>query len=45
MTEYNRGKWELKNYPEGEYKEMVEVYEAMGLQVEDAPQLVDTMKK
>jgi VIT1/CCC1 family predicted Fe2+/Mn2+ transporter len=45
MVEYNREKWELENYPEGEYKEMVEVYEGMGLKTEDAQQLVDTMKQ
>ena len=43
--EYAREKWELENYPEGEYKEMIEIYEKMGLTPSDAYAFVDIMKK
>ncbi|GMH93895.1 hypothetical protein TL16_g12750 [Triparma laevis f. inornata] len=45
LAEYEREKWELENYPEGEYKEMIEIYEGKGLTSSDANAFVDIMKK
>lgn len=36
---------ELESYPEGEYKEMIEIYEGKGLTSADANAFVDIMKK
>jgi DNA damage-binding protein 1 len=45
QAEYDREKWELENYPDGERKEMIEVYEGKGLSSTDAVQFVDIMMK
>ncbi|GMI14740.1 hypothetical protein TrVE_jg7313 [Triparma verrucosa] len=45
LAEYAREKWELENYPEGEYKEMIEIYEGKGLSNADANAFVDIMKR
>ena len=37
--ELNREKWELENYPEGEVREMVNLYVAKGMSEEDAAEV------
>eukprot|EP00128_Syssomonas_multiformis_P017308 Colp12_sorted_trinity150504_noHs@20196 len=37
--------WEMENYPEGEIKEMVEIYMAQGFNEEDAKLVLNTMYK
>mmetsp|Transcript_11348 Transcript_11348/g.26306 ORF Transcript_11348/g.26306 Transcript_11348/m.26306 type:complete len:243 (+) Transcript_11348:40-768(+) len=45
LRERQREEWEMDNYPEGEIREMVEIYEARGLSHEDAELVVQTMAK
>lgn len=45
LSERKREEWELDNYPEGEIKEMVEIYEGKGMTTEDAKLVVETMAK
>mmetsp|Transcript_25288 Transcript_25288/g.47981 ORF Transcript_25288/g.47981 Transcript_25288/m.47981 type:complete len:282 (-) Transcript_25288:145-990(-) len=45
LSERKREEWELENYPEGEIKEMVEIYEEKGMSPEDAKVVVETMAK
>lgn len=44
-NEWKRETWELKNYPEGEKAEMVELYEEEGMTKEDATVIVETFAK
>jgi VIT1/CCC1 family predicted Fe2+/Mn2+ transporter len=44
-NEWKRETWELKNYPEGEKAEMVELYEEEGMTNEDATVIVETFAK
>lgn len=44
-SERRREEWELENYPEGEERELREVYEAKGLSPEDAETLVKILAK
>ncbi len=44
-SERKREEWELENYPEGEKKELREVYEAKGISSEDAETLVEILAK
>ena len=44
-TEKKREKWELDNYPEGEKREMIELYMARGMTEEDATQVIGTLAK
>jgi VIT1/CCC1 family predicted Fe2+/Mn2+ transporter len=44
-TERAREAWEVENYPEGEKKELVELYQAKGIPVGDARQMVDTVSR
>ncbi len=44
-AEYQREKWEFRNYPEGEKKEMIELYMAKGISEEDARTVVDIIAK
>lgn len=45
LSERKREEWELENFPEGEIKEMVEIYEERGMSHEDAVIVVRTMAK
>eukprot|EP00545_Synedropsis_sp_CCMP1620_P006088 CAMPEP_0119016204 /NCGR_PEP_ID=MMETSP1176-20130426/11872_1 /TAXON_ID=265551 /ORGANISM="Synedropsis recta cf, Strain CCMP1620" /LENGTH=254 /DNA_ID=CAMNT_0006969545 /DNA_START=125 /DNA_END=886 /DNA_ORIENTATION=- len=45
LSERRREEWELENYPEGEIKEMVEIYEERGMSKEDAEMVINTMAK
>jgi VIT1/CCC1 family predicted Fe2+/Mn2+ transporter len=45
VAERQREAWEMDNYPEGEIKEMVEIYTARGMPEEDANLLMSTMAK
>ena len=44
-TEKKREKWELENYPEGEKKEMIELYMARGVSEDDATLVIETLAK
>mmetsp|Transcript_4584 Transcript_4584/g.8947 ORF Transcript_4584/g.8947 Transcript_4584/m.8947 type:complete len:283 (+) Transcript_4584:15-863(+) len=43
--EREREEWELENFPEGEQKEMIELYEAMGISSSDAEVVIKTLSK
>jgi VIT1/CCC1 family predicted Fe2+/Mn2+ transporter len=45
QAEKKREAWEAENYPEGEKKEMVEIYMAKGMSKPDAEKMVNTMAK
>ena len=45
LSERRREEWELENYPDGEIREMVEIYQAKGMSAEDAHQVIHTMAK
>lgn len=44
-AEHLRETWEVKNYPEGEKREMVELYKEKGIPEEDAKIAVDVLSK
>jgi VIT1/CCC1 family predicted Fe2+/Mn2+ transporter len=44
-AERAREAWEVEHYPEGEKKELVELYEAKGIPAGDARQMVETMSR
>jgi DNA damage-binding protein 1 len=43
LSERSREEWELENYPEGEIREMVDIYVAKGMSVEDATKVIGIM--
>jgi len=45
VRERKREKWEFDNFPEGEVKEMVEIYEGRGMSNADATSVIETMAK
>lgn len=45
LSERAREKWEMENYPEGEMKEMEDIYVQRGMGREDAKLVVQTMSK
>jgi len=45
VKERKREAWEFENYPEGEIKEMIELYIERGIPAEDASSIVRTMAK
>eukprot|EP00559_Dactyliosolen_fragilissimus_P002160 CAMPEP_0184855786 /NCGR_PEP_ID=MMETSP0580-20130426/931_1 /TAXON_ID=1118495 /ORGANISM="Dactyliosolen fragilissimus" /LENGTH=287 /DNA_ID=CAMNT_0027350395 /DNA_START=63 /DNA_END=926 /DNA_ORIENTATION=- len=45
LSERRREEWELENYPEGEIREMIELYESRGMTTADARVIVETMSK
>mmetsp|Transcript_29378 Transcript_29378/g.41612 ORF Transcript_29378/g.41612 Transcript_29378/m.41612 type:complete len:262 (-) Transcript_29378:565-1350(-) len=45
LSERRREEWELENYPEGEVKEMIGIYTAKGMSLQDAELVIRTMAK
>jgi DNA damage-binding protein 1 len=45
LAERKREYWEMENYPEGELREMIEIYMSKGFSEEDAENIVRTMAK
>jgi len=44
-AERKRESWEVENYPEGEKKELIELYMGKGMSEQDAKSVVDTVSK
>jgi len=45
LNEKSREEWELENFPEGEIKEMVDLYVEKGMKQEDAENIIQTYSK
>lgn len=45
LRERAREKWEMDNYPEGEIREMIDIYESRGMSRDDATTVIKTMAK
>ncbi len=45
LKERERESWEMDNYPEGEIKEMIDIYEEKGMSRDDATIVIETMAK
>jgi len=45
LSERRRENWEMENYPEGEIREMIDIYVERGMSVEDATMVIHTMAK
>jgi len=45
LSERKREEWEFENFPDGEIKEMVEIYEERGMSHDDAALVIHTMAK
>ncbi|KAL7485268.1 hypothetical protein ACHAW6_010874 [Cyclotella cf. meneghiniana] len=45
LSERRRENWEMENYPEGEIREMIDIYIERGMSVEDATMVIHTMAK
>jgi len=45
LSERQREEWEMENYPEGEIREMIEIYENRGMDRADAMLVIETMAK
>jgi DNA damage-binding protein 1 len=45
LNERAREKWEMDNYPEGEIREMIDIYVERGMTREDATNVIETMAK
>ncbi|KAL7547454.1 hypothetical protein ACHAWF_011739 [Thalassiosira exigua] len=45
LSERRRENWELENYPDGEIREMIDIYESRGMSRKDATQVIETMSK
>mmetsp|Transcript_11651 Transcript_11651/g.24563 ORF Transcript_11651/g.24563 Transcript_11651/m.24563 type:complete len:279 (-) Transcript_11651:2657-3493(-) len=45
LSERRRENWEMENYPEGEIKEMIDIYVDRGMKHEDAKLVIETMAK
>jgi vacuolar iron transporter family protein len=45
LSERRREEWEMDNYPEGEIREMIEIYEEKGMSHADAKLCIETMAK
>ena len=45
LSERRREEWEMENYPEGEIREMIDIYKQKGMSHEDAKLVIETMAK
>jgi len=45
LSERKREEWEMNNYPEGEIREMIDIYKSRGMNEEDARLVITTMAK
>lgn len=45
LSERRRENWEMENYPEGEIREMIDIYQSRGMSREDATKVIETMAK
>ncbi len=45
LSERRRENWEMENYPEGEIREMIDIYVERGMKHEDAKLVIETMAK
>jgi hypothetical protein len=45
LSERRRESWEMENYPEGEIREMIDIYVERGMSLEDATVCIQTMAK
>lgn len=45
LSERERERWEMENYPEGEIREMIDIYTERGMERQDAKLVVETMAK
>lgn len=45
LSERKRENWEMENYPEGEIREMIDIYKERGMSHEDAVLVINTMAK
>lgn len=45
LSERRRENWEMENYPEGEIREMIDIYVERGMSLEDATVVIQTMAK
>jgi len=45
LSERRRENWEMENYPEGEIREMIDIYESRGMSREDATKVIETMAR
>jgi len=45
LSERKRENWEMENYPEGEIREMIDIYVERGMSLEDATVVIQTMAK
>jgi VIT1/CCC1 family predicted Fe2+/Mn2+ transporter len=45
LSERKRENWEMENYPQGEIREMIDIYEDRGMSREDATKVIETMAK
>jgi len=45
LSERRREEWEMDNYPEGEIREMIDIYKSKGMTEADAKIIIETMAK
>lgn len=45
LSERRRENWEMENYPDGEIREMIDIYEERGMTKKDATLVIETMSK
>jgi DNA damage-binding protein 1 len=45
LSEREREKWEVQNYPEGEVQEMIDIYVEKGMERDDAKMVIETIAK
>ena len=45
LSERRREEWEMDNYPEGEIREMIDIYKSRGMSHDDATLVIKTMSK